>query len=134
MTPKTLLELGRVSNLPTVISNVACGAVLGGGALLPGALAVTALSGALFYTGGMVLNDAFDADIDARERPERPIPSARATRGAVFRLGFALLAAGLAALVGAALTGLAAGGLLLPLAGLGTAGFVVLYDRFHKGM
>ena len=29
----------------------------------------------MFYIGGMYLNDAFDRDIDARERPERPIPS-----------------------------------------------------------
>ena len=25
----------------------------------------------------MVLNDVFDAEVDARERPERPIPSGR---------------------------------------------------------
>ena len=32
------------------------------------------------YAAGMVLNDAFDAELDARERPERPIPSGRISR------------------------------------------------------
>jgi len=134
MTPKTLLELGRVSNLPTVVSNVACGAVLAGRAPSPLPIALTALAGALFYVGGMVLNDAFDAEIDARERPERPIPSGRVTRGAVFRLGYALLAFGLALLVVLAAAGTTPSGFALPLAGFGTAAAVVAYDRFHKGI
>jgi 4-hydroxybenzoate polyprenyltransferase len=134
MSPKTLLELGRVSNLPTVASNVLAAAALTGAPLVPVPLALTLLAGALFYVGGMVLNDAFDADIDARERPTRPIPSGRATRSAVFRLGYALLALGLALLVGLAARGLAAGGWLLPAAGVGTAVAVVAYDRFHKGV
>lgn len=29
------------------------------------------------YAGGMVMNDVFDATLDAQERPERPIPSGR---------------------------------------------------------
>ena len=91
------LELGRVSNLPTVWSNVLAGAVLAGasaGALwqsttaLPLLLALT-----LFYLGGMYLNDACDAEIDARERADRPIP-----RGDIDRLTVALLGAGMLAL------------------------------------
>lgn len=134
MTPKTLLELGRVSNLPTVVSNVLAAAALTGAPLAPAPLAGTLLSGALFYVGGMVLNDAFDADIDARERPNRPIPSGRAARGTVFRLGFALLGAGLAVLVTLAALGLAVGAWRLVAAGAGTALAVVAYDRFHKGL
>jgi hypothetical protein len=134
MSPKTLLELGRVSNLPTVASNVLAAAALTGAPMAPVPLGVTLLAGALFYVGGMVLNDAFDAGIDARERPGRPIPSGRATRSAVFRLGFALLGAGLALLLALATSGVAAGGWLLPAAGAGTAVAVVAYDRFHKGI
>ena len=69
------LRLGRVSNLPTVWTNVVAGAVLSGAA--PRAATLVALAAALsaFYVGGMYLNDGFDRDIDARERPERPIPS-----------------------------------------------------------
>src|SRR5262245_63491269 len=48
-------------------------------------------AGSLFYSGGMALNDAFDAEIDARERPERPIPSGRVSRGTVLALGFGML-------------------------------------------
>jgi len=128
---RTLLELGRVSNLPTVLSNVLCGAALTGEPRRPLPLALAVFAGALFYTGGMFLNDAFDAVIDAVERPERPIPSARASRDAVLALGFGMLAAGIVLLgVGALFT---PAGLALPLAGLVTAALVVVYDRWHKG-
>ena len=30
----------------------------------------------------MVLNDVFDAEVDAREQPDRPIPSGRVSRRA----------------------------------------------------
>lgn len=135
MTPRTLLDLGRVSNLPTVWSNVVAGAVLSGGRLESGTLAVTGLAASLFYVGGMFLNDAFDRDFDARERPERPIPSGRAEAGQVFTIGFALMAAGLLLVTlplfrGApgptpAWSSLAAGAVL--------GGLIVFYDAFHKG-
>jgi hypothetical protein len=134
MTPKTLLELGRVSNLPTVASNVLGAAALTGAPLARIPVTITLLSGALFYVGGMLLNDAFDAEIDARERPERPIPSGRATRGNVFALGFGLLGVGLALLVLLVTLGHAVGGVRLAAAGTGTAAAVVLYNRFHKGI
>jgi hypothetical protein len=134
MNPRTLLELGRVSNLPTVASNVLAAAALTGAPLAPVPVAVTLLSGMLFYVGGMVLNDAFDADIDARERPERPIPSGRATRGAVFALGFTLIGGGLALLGALVLLGRAVGGIRLLVAGAATAVAVIAYDRFHKGV
>ena len=72
---RTYLRLGRVSNLPTVWTNVLAGIVLAGGPLEPGTLAALVVALSLFYVGGMYLNDAFDRTIDARERPERPIPS-----------------------------------------------------------
>ena len=48
------------------------------------------------YAGGVVLNDYFDADVDAVERPERPIPSGRASRTGTAVFGALLLAAGIA--------------------------------------
>ncbi len=45
----------------------------------------------LAYVAGMYLNDAFDAAIDRRERPDRPIPSGRVARRTVFVAGFAML-------------------------------------------
>ena len=73
------LRLGRVSNLPTVWTNVLAGAALAGAAVGPGRLALPLVACSLFYPGGMYLNHAFDREIDARERPERPIPSGRIT-------------------------------------------------------
>jgi len=91
----TALRLGRVSNLPTVWTNALAGALLAGAAL--GAeLALAVLAFSLFYTGGMFLNDAFDAPWDARERPERPIPSGAAGAREVFLWGFGMLAAAIA--------------------------------------
>jgi 4-hydroxybenzoate polyprenyltransferase len=133
MKPRTLLELGRVSNLPTVWTNVACGAALSGVPLRAAPLALAAGVGSLFYVGGMLLNDAFDVEVDRRERPERPIPSGRATLKEVYGVGFGMLVAGLALLaVGAALR-LSPAGIAWPLAGLGTALAVVAYNRWHKG-
>lgn len=41
--------------------------------LLPPILLVISTIG--LYSGGIILNDVFDAELDAKERPERPIPS-----------------------------------------------------------
>lgn len=128
-TPRTILRLGRVSNLPTVWTNALAGAVLatgaGAGAGVPVApLLVAALALTLSYVGGMWLNDAFDAEIDAAERGTRPIPSGEIGRGTVFVVGGALLllGVGLAATFGAAPA----------LAGVALAGAIVLYDWVHK--
>jgi 4-hydroxybenzoate polyprenyltransferase len=110
-----------VSNLPTVWTNAALGAVLSGapsvGAVILGAAALT-----LLYLGGMWLNDAFDAEIDAAERSSRPIPAGEISRGAVFAGGWGLLAAGV---------GLAAWGGALWTA-LALVAAIVLYDWCHK--
>ena len=115
------LRLGRVSNLPTVWTNALLGAVLSGAATAGGVL-TAALALSLLYVGGMWLNDAFDARIDAAERASRPIPRGEIARGTVFIGGFALLAAGV-------LAAWAAGGGLVALL---LAGAVVLYDWSHK--
>ncbi len=121
--PRAALILGRVSNLPTVLSNAMAGIALSGVGTLDG-VARAAIVLALFYVGGMYLNDAFDAEIDARERPGRPIPKGDASLGAVFATGFVLIALGVAL---AALSGLQAG-----LCGGLLAGAILLYDALHK--
>jgi 4-hydroxybenzoate polyprenyltransferase len=123
--PATLLRLGRISNLPTVWTNVLAGAVLSGGERRSWRLGLILLAMSLFYVGGMYLNDYFDRAIDARERPERPIPAGAISPGAVAAIGFGLLGAGLLA---AALAGWTAAGLA---ALLGAA--VIAYDLHHKG-
>jgi 4-hydroxybenzoate polyprenyltransferase len=128
-TPKvswtTLLRLGRISNLPTVWSNTLAGTLIAGGTWHDPRIVVIVVAMSLFYEGGMFLNDYFDREIDARERPERPIPSFEITPGLVAAIGFALLAAGLALL---AIFGLAASGLGVVLAAL-----IISYDVNHKG-
>ena len=72
---ETLLKLGRVSNLPTVWTNVLAGTVLAAGAVQGWRTGLVMLAMSLFYIGGMYLNDYFDRAIDATERPQRPIPA-----------------------------------------------------------
>lgn len=122
---RTILRLGRVSNLPTVWTNALAGAVLATGASVSaGPLLAAAAILSLLYVGGMWLNDAFDAEIDAAERSARPIPSGEIGRGAVFAVGGGLLALGVVAGFG---FGSAAG-----TAALALAGAVLLYDWLHK--
>ena len=129
----TALKLGRVSNVPTVWSNVLAGTVLAGGEAWVWPTLVVALAVSSFYVGGMYLNDAFDRDIDARERPSRPIPAGEVSADTVFAAGFFMILAGIAAVViTTALTQPAAASRAAAAAvGLGAA--IVLYDWHHKG-
>ncbi len=79
---RTALKLDAVSNLPTVWSNVIAGCALAGGAPLYVVVTVAVATSAM-YIAGMFLNDAFDRNIDARERPERPIPAGEVSVDAV---------------------------------------------------
>lgn len=125
-------SLGRVSNLPTVWTNVLAGVVLAGGDVADARIAWAALAVSLCYVAGMYLNDAFDREFDARHRPERPIPSGAVSAQSVFGAGFTMLAAGVALL---AWLGLSPGGTGWPplAAGVALAGAIVLYDLHHKG-
>jgi 4-hydroxybenzoate polyprenyltransferase len=130
MTFADAVRLGRVSNLPTVWTNALAGQALAGALLTPAPLALLLIGVSLAYVGGMYLNDAFDAEIDARERPERPIPSGRVSRPAVFACGYAMLAASVLFL---AATGAMSGtGPWPALAGLVLAALIVAYNWRHK--
>ena len=76
------------------------------------------------YLAGMVFNDVFDREVDARERPKRPIPSGRISVGAAAILGGILVVSGLG-LAGAV------GVSSLIVAGLLTAA-IFLYDGLLK--
>lgn len=120
---RTLLILGRISNLPTVWSNCLAGWLLGGGenfAKLP----FLFLGVTLLYLGGMFLNDAFDAEFDRQHRKERPIPSGSISPALVWRIGFSLLLVGNALLFAAGITPGILGALL--------ALNILLYDAVHK--
>lgn len=148
------LEIMRISNLPTVASNAIAGAWLGAAALIvDGMLAHSQGLGILMvhdpamgtesplaevrlasvcailapipaYLGGMVLNDAFDAEVDARERPSRPIPSGRVSRMQAFVAGFALLALSLGGAIASGVPAAIGAGALL-------VACVALYDCVH---
>jgi 4-hydroxybenzoate polyprenyltransferase len=126
------LQLGRVSNLPTVWTNVLAGTVLAGGAPGPGRLAMLMLAFSLFYTGGMCLNDAFDRESDARERPERPIPSGRIGAREVFAIGFGLLALALLVLIVGSVASPDGGGWAAVGSGVILAGLIIGYDAWHR--
>src|SRR2546423_2595390 len=91
---RTLLILGRASNLPTVWSNCLAGWLLGGESALS-RLALLCAGATFLYLGGMYLNDAFDAQFDQQHRPERPIPSGGIGAQAVWAWGLSWLALGL---------------------------------------
>ena len=126
VSPVTLLRLGRVSNLPTVWTNVLAATVLAGGAWQNARIGLVLVAMSLFYVGGMYLNDYFDRAIDARERPGRPIPAGDITANAVAAAGFGMLFAGVVLL--------AATGVIAAVMGLVLAALIVAYNLFHKGV
>ncbi len=132
MTWDVALRLGRVSNLPTVWTNVLAGTALAGGSFTDVRLLLLLPAMSLFYLGGMYLNDAFDADVDALERPERPIPSGQASVSTVMTAGFAMLLTGLLTLVwvGYAIPG--GTGFWPVLTGLALGGTIIFYNWHHK--
>jgi 4-hydroxybenzoate polyprenyltransferase len=129
---RTALRLGRVSNLPTVWTNTLAGAVLAGAGGFGPEFAVMLFAFSLFYTGGMFLNDAFDAQFDAVERPERPIPAGEIGRREVFGYGFGLMAAAILLLAWVGFDFAPRTGLWPALAGLALASVITLYDWNHK--
>jgi 4-hydroxybenzoate polyprenyltransferase len=76
------------------------------------------------YGGGVVLNDFFDAELDKTERPERPIPSGRASKTGAGILGLSLLILGI---IAASFVSLISAGIAVIVAGL-----AVLYDAWGK--
>ena len=123
---RAYLLLSRISNLPTVWSNVIAGAVVSGAALAPIDIGRLAAGVSFLYTAGMFLNDVFDREFDARHRPDRPIPAGdvRPT------------AAGLAAalLIGAGLAMISAqsGNLVPRLWSAGLVATILYYNWRHK--
>jgi 4-hydroxybenzoate polyprenyltransferase len=125
MTFRTALRLGRVSNLPTVWTNVMAGLALGGAAPTLRLVVPLAVAASLFYVAGMYLNDAFDHRWDAQHRPERPIPAGEVRAATVFAAGFAMMAAGFGVLA-------VGPGRATLIAGAALAVLIVIYDVSHK--
>jgi 4-hydroxybenzoate polyprenyltransferase len=118
------LTLARVSNSPTVISNVLAGAALAGALELNPTVGWLAVAMVAFYTAGMLLNDVCDYGWDLVHRPDRPLvvglvsrPAAVAVTGVLF-----IVAAGVLWQIGVSAF----------LGGLVLIACIVLYDTWHK--
>lgn len=123
----TLLKLGRVSNLPTVWSNTLAGAFLAGASGFQAPYLSLLLAMTFAYIGGMFLNDAFDRNIDAIERPERPIPLGDISASSVFVLGFAMLLFSICLIAATANHSIIA-----EVSAVALTACIVLYNVWHK--
>jgi 4-hydroxybenzoate polyprenyltransferase len=132
---KAYAQLLRPANIVTAIADIWAGFTVSGAAallFLPniqeqsfwsilGWLTVSTIG---LYGGGVAYNDIFDAKLDAVERPERPIPSGRASKsGAILMASLFLLGGILAAFQAGKLSGYIA---------LAVAACALLYDAWGK--
>jgi len=81
-------------------------------------------SSSCLYLAGMVFNDVFDRQVDALERPKRPLPSGRVSLREAVALGTCLVALGLALSRAVGIQSLLVAGLL--------TGCIFLYDGLVK--
>lgn len=128
------LQLTRPANVVTAIADILAGfAIAGMGVYLTSFsntegylfdLAWLVLSTIGLYAGGVAFNDVFDADLDAIERPERPIPSGRATLKSAATMAFILLGVGVLAAAQVSITS--------AIIAFAVAACAVLYDYWGK--
>ena len=133
MTFSVALRLGRVSNLPTVWTNCVAGIALAGGAIADVRTLFIILALSLFYIAGMFLNDAYDAEIDEKERPERPIPSGLISQTEVFNWAYGLIGGAIFLLLLVGLVPSGGTGIWPAVSGLVLTGLIILYNKHHKG-
>ncbi len=92
-----ILQLIRPPNVFTAFADSLAGLLIlrALGVATPPHAGLLILASGCLYLSGIVLNDVFDRDVDAVERPTRPIPSGAVPVRFASRLGFALMLAGL---------------------------------------
>lgn len=129
------LRLMRPANIVTAITDILAGFAVSGAAFelfipeggevfLWNSLLWLILATIGLYGGGIVFNDVFDAELDKKERPERPIPSGKATVLSASLLGGILFINGiLAAWQVSSLSGIIA---------VAVAALAVLYNSWGK--
>jgi len=115
-----------VTSVADVLAGAAIAGVFSLGNLAPHLqdVILLCLSTACLYSGGIVFNDVFDADLDKIERPERAIPSGRVSLQNAVIFGSVFLVAGIIF-----------AGIVSPLSGSLAAaiGFLaLLYNRISK--
>lgn len=124
-TIKSYIELCRVSNLPTVWTNVLAAAVLSEAAFSWFGFITLAFSMSLFYSAGMCLNDIFDVETDRVNKPFRPLPSGSISLRNAWVLTDILFAAGVILLLTFPYQRAVPAGVLLLV-------LIVIYDKYHK--
>lgn len=118
-------ELLRLPNFWTVPGDPLVGYILAhGGKRFDWEVIWALLSCTFLYGFGMILNDLSDEDIDAEERPKRPLPSKRILRKDANRVAMALMVLGMLSAI------LAEGVAFFVAAWLVVA--IVLYNLFSK--
>ncbi len=96
-TVRAYLQLVRAPNVFTAMADILLGYLFTHEQLQRWPLFASLLAAStLLYLSGMVLNDYFDREVDARERPERPIPSGHVAPATALRLGLTMLLGGTA--------------------------------------
>ena len=125
-----LLQLVRFPNVFTAIADVMAGYLIVRGGLHEPMKFFSLLGASVcLYLAGMALNDVYDAEIDARERPRRPIPSGRVSLEFARRFGFGLMLLGL---FFAAVACFAVNGIRPGIVAAGLALCIWLYDGVLK--
>jgi 4-hydroxybenzoate polyprenyltransferase len=114
---RAYLQLVRFPAVFSAMADVLVGFLLTQPSLLvdgcPLPVLLLVASSSCLYLAGMAFNDIFDRDVDARERPNRPIPSGRVPLRKAVGLGIGLIAGGLTAAAIAGLHSLLVAGVLL---------------------
>ncbi|WP_145114196.1 UbiA family prenyltransferase [Botrimarina mediterranea] len=84
-------KLLRLSNAPTAVADVWMGYAVVSGELKPTwPLALMTVASLCLYHGGMALNDANDAEEDARDNRGRPIENEQVSRNTAYSLAYGL--------------------------------------------
>lgn len=119
------LSLARISNTPTVVSNVLAGVVMATALKMEWLVVALCVAIALFYTAGMYLNDILDLEIDREQRPDRPLPSGVVSLSTAWGITIALFVIGLALVMPA--------GMPAFIAAVALVICIAVYDAWHKG-
>jgi 4-hydroxybenzoate polyprenyltransferase len=133
---RAYLLLARVSNLPTIWTNVLAAwycamppsnSIVDYTADMRPSIGPALWSMVLFYMAGMFLNDACDAPFDAQARADRPIPAGDVSRWEALAIAILLFVAGEIVLLGSPLGFVAAPWSLALIVA------IVAYNLSHKG-
>jgi hypothetical protein len=126
---KTLASVARISNLPTVWTNVLAAAIVSqaNGSSLPeyDLLIFVMLALSLLYIAGMFLNDAYDSEWDKSHNKQRPIVSGEISRRSVWVIGWSLLLIGSLLLISQQNKTASIATVIL-------ASAIILYNALHK--